>query len=76
MPKVSKIAVFGAKSVGKTSIIHQIVYGSYTIDKVCKSTIQHKCNVNRLTLDQRGYIYQDTYLMLNIDDISDNLSGC
>jgi len=34
MPKVLKIAVFGAKSVGKTSIIHQIVYGSYSIDKV------------------------------------------
>lgn len=34
MPKISKIAVLGAKSVGKTAIIHQIVYGNYTIEKV------------------------------------------
>ena len=37
MPKISKIAVFGAKSVGKTAIIHQIVNGNYTIEKVFKN---------------------------------------
>ena len=31
---IPKIAVFGAKSVGKTSIIQQIVYGNYSLDKV------------------------------------------
>jgi len=39
MPKISKIAVFGAKSVGKTSIIQQIVYGNYSINKMMYPTI-------------------------------------
>ena len=45
---ISKIAVFGAKSVGKTSIIQQIVYGNYSIDKVClpKRMIRYNYNLH------------------------------
>ena len=32
---ITKIVVLGATSVGKTSIIEQIVYANYYPDKVC-----------------------------------------
>ena len=57
MPKISKIAVFGAKSVGKTSIIQQIVYGNYSIDKVsihliflCLYQFKNQGNINILLM--------------------------
>lgn len=44
MPKISKIAVLGARSVGKTALIHQIVYGNYTIEKVKMKYILKSAN--------------------------------